>query len=240
MTRVAIIAAVAGELKPLVRGWARESRNGVDLWRRRRGDVEWIAAIAGIGVDAAARAFAEVEGAGPIDAVISAGWAGALSGDLVAGRAYLVSGVIDGRTGERFALPAWNGECLLVTSDRVADPAEKRRLAATYGAGLVDMEAAGVARLAGTRVIPFHCVKGISDGPGDRLPDLNAFITENGQFRLVRFILFSIVRPWHWPALARLSENSGKSALAISESVQSILDAPGSPGRKNGEAADIK
>jgi len=55
MTRVAIIAAMAGELKPLVRGWQHESCNGVDLWRWRfldeKGDpCEWIAACAGAGV----------------------------------------------------------------------------------------------------------------------------------------------------------------------------------------------
>ena len=31
----AIIAAMTGELKPLVRGWQHERRNGVDLWRWR-------------------------------------------------------------------------------------------------------------------------------------------------------------------------------------------------------------
>jgi hypothetical protein len=35
MTRVAIIAAMPAELKPLVRGWRHERRNGVDLWRWR-------------------------------------------------------------------------------------------------------------------------------------------------------------------------------------------------------------
>jgi hypothetical protein len=58
---VAIIAAMPGELKPLTRGWRHVRSNGVDLWRWRFDGGEWIAACAGAGVEAATRAFAEVE-----------------------------------------------------------------------------------------------------------------------------------------------------------------------------------
>jgi adenosylhomocysteine nucleosidase len=224
MTRVAIIAAMADELGPLVRGWRRESRNGVGLWRQRSGEAEWIAAFAGIGAGAAERALAEVERDGPVDAVISTGWAGALSEGFEAGRAYGVSGVACARTGERFPAATPGAGCLLVTSDRVAGREEKRRLREAFGAGLVDMEAAGLARLAAGRGIPFHCVKGVSDGPADRLPDLDGFIAADGRFRIVGFIVFAVFRPWHWPALLRLRVNGSKSAEAIRESVLGILD----------------
>jgi adenosylhomocysteine nucleosidase len=42
-------------------------------------------------------------------------------------------------------------------------------LPATYEAGLVDMEAAGVARLARCAAFPFYCIKGVSDGYSDQL-----------------------------------------------------------------------
>jgi adenosylhomocysteine nucleosidase len=226
MKRIAIIAAMAGELQPLVRGWSRESRHGVDLWCSDQGESEWMAACAGAGVDAAERAFAEIEKDGAIDLVVSTGWAGALSEEFVAGRAYPVSGVIDARTGERFAVAGQSAECWLVTSDRVADQAEKRRLAAAYGAGLVDMEAAGVARLAAMRGLPFYCLKAVSDGMADRLPDFNGFISANGQFQSARFIFFALLRPWHWPALMRLGENSRKAAQAIAESLRDLLEHP--------------
>jgi len=87
------------------------------------------------------------------------------------GHAYDVSTVIEARTGERFVAACPPNDCCLVTSSRVAGAAEKKRLASTYEAALVDMEAAGVARLAKMRGIPFYCVKGISDGPSDQLPD---------------------------------------------------------------------
>jgi adenosylhomocysteine nucleosidase len=255
VTRVAIIAAITGELKPLVRGWRRERRNGVDLWSWRFDEGEWIAACAGAGAEAATRAFAEAERAfkeaeeadssprsqdrdlghpGPVDFVISTGWAGALTEELKPGRAYFVSGVIDARSGERFRPAIWSQELWLVTSPKVAGAAEKQRLAAAYGASLVDMEAAGVARLAQMRGIPFYCVKGVSDGYRDNLPDFNRFISADGKFRLIRFILFALVRPCYWLALARMGENSRKAAESIKESILDFLDERAYIRKRNG------
>jgi adenosylhomocysteine nucleosidase len=223
LRRIAIIAAMPGELKPLIRGWSHETRHGVDLWRSRHGEDEMIATCAGAGVNAAKRAFAEIEKGGAIDAVFSVGWAGALSEEFVAGQAYRVSGVIDARTRERFNAAGESAECWLVTSDKVADQAEKRRLAAAHGAGLVDMEAAGVARLAAERGIPFYCIKGVSDGLADRLPDFNRFISAEGKFQQIRFVLFAKLRPWLWPMLLRLGKNSKKSAQGIRDALFNIL-----------------
>src|SRR5205809_29396 len=103
MTRIAIISALPGELKPLVSGWQHERHDGgVDVWQTRRGNAEWVVACAGMGQHSATRAFAEVEKSGPVDRVISAGWAGALREDIEVGKAYRAGGVVDLRTGERF------------------------------------------------------------------------------------------------------------------------------------------
>src|SRR5579885_2819256 len=147
MTRTAIIAAFPGEMKPLVRGWPHSVRNGVSFWAQRDAEDEWIAACGGAGQDAARRAFAALEDGGPIDLVFSIGWAGALRGSFAPGSAHNIAGVIDIQTGERFSCDAESGEAWLVTSPRVCDEEEKRRLASTYGAGLVDMEAAAIARM---------------------------------------------------------------------------------------------
>ena len=224
MRRVAIIAAMAGELKPLVRGWRHESRNGVDLWRLSRGEGAWIAACAGAGTDAATRALVEVEKDGAVVMVLSAGWAGALRETYATGSAYRVARVIDARTGEDFGTASRAGECCLVTAGGFADQAEKRRLAAVHGADLVDMEAAGVARAAGRRGIPFSCVKGVSDGADDRLPAFDGFLKPDGRFAWARFILFAALRPWRWPALARLGANSRQAARSIRDCLLDILD----------------
>jgi adenosylhomocysteine nucleosidase len=243
MTRTAILAAMPGELKPLVRGWRHERLNGVDLWRHSIDGAEWIAACAGAGADAATRAFAEAEKCGPLDNVVSTGWAGALREDLVPGGAYWVPGVIDARTGERF-VTAVAGSSVdespksqnrdmgqpglwLATSPKVANAAEKQRLAAAYGAGLVDMEASAVARLARMRGIPFYCIKGISDGYRDQLPDFNRFISSNGRFKLILFIAFVLLRPRYWPALMRMGENSRRAAHSIAASLLDFLEESG-------------
>jgi adenosylhomocysteine nucleosidase len=224
MTRVAIIAALPGELKPLVRGWPHSSRNGVKFWAQRDAEEEWIAACAGAGQAAATRAFAAIEDGGPIDLVFSVGWAGALTDEIATGTAHSVAGVIDAKTGERFHCEAGAGARWLVTSPVVAGAKEKQRLASAYGAGLVDMEAAAIARLAAMRGIPFYCVKGVSDGFRDNLPDFNRFIAANGQFRLAGFIFYALLRPWHWPGLIRMGENSKRAAKAIAESLREILE----------------
>jgi adenosylhomocysteine nucleosidase len=234
MKRIAIIAAFPDELRPLVAGWRRESRDGVHLWRLSHGAVEWVAACAGVGADAATRAFAQIERLGAVDSVLSTGWAGALREDIATGRAYRVSEVVDAGTGERFRVSDRPQACLLVTSPQIAHAQEKRRLASAYAASLVDMEAAAVARLAAARGVPFRCVKGVSDALADQLPDLNGFISSDGQFHLVRFALFAMLRPWHWPALVRMGGNSRKAAHGIRESLLEILDEQGTITKPDG------
>ena len=224
MTRVAIIAAIPGELKPLVRDWPHSRRGTIHFWALRNEEEEWIAACAGAGLDAATRAFAGIEDGGPIDLVISIGWAGALADQCVPGHAYNVAGVFDARTGERFNCDAGAGSYWLVTSPRVADRTEKLRLSSTYKAALVDMEAAAVARLAAMRSIPFYCIKGVSDAFDANLPDFNRFIDPNGQFQTPKFVLFALLRPWIWPALIQMGENSKKASQSITERLHELLN----------------
>lgn len=240
MKRIGIVAAMPGELKPLVTGWKRARQNGLDLWICRQGERELVATCAGAGQSAATRAFAAIEQRGAIDAVLTVGWVGALAKEYVPGRAYRIAGVIDQQTGERFAAAGAlaagvrkesgtqqreaHGEGVwLVTIPRVADAAVKTQLRAAYGAALVDMEAAAVARLAAMRGIPFLGVKGVSDGVEDKLPDLNRFMGPAGEFHLARLIVFVLPRPWLWPALLRMGENSQKASNALAEELQILL-----------------
>lgn len=216
-----------GELMPLVHGWPHSTRNGIHFWAQRDEEEEWIAACAGAGQNAATRAFAGIEDGGPIDLVFSLGWAGAMRPDVPPGGAFNVAGVIDAQTGERFNCDAGTGDEWLVTAARVANEPEKRRLADAYGAALVDMEAAAVARLASMRGIPFYCIKGVSDALEARLPDFNRFITSDGQFQLISLVLFAAIRPWHWPALIRMGENSKKAAQSMTKCLLGFLDERG-------------
>jgi adenosylhomocysteine nucleosidase len=224
MSRIAIIAALPGELKPLVRDWSGKSAKGVNVWRHGEGPDEWIAACAGMGAAPVLRAWNEITKEGSIDVLFSIGWAGALREEFAAGRAYNIAGVIDAESGERIRTSDTSEDTWLVTSPRVADRAEKARLASAYGAGLVDMEAFGLARVAAQHSIPFYCIKGVSDGPQDRLPDFNRFISVDHHFRLTRFIFFAFLRPWLWPSLMSLGEHSNHAARNIRQLLLAALE----------------
>jgi adenosylhomocysteine nucleosidase len=222
MTRTALIAALPAELKPIVRGWKHEHRNGVHTWAHRDENL-YVAACAGMGQAAATRAFSAVEESAPIDLVFSLGWAGALRPGIAAGSAHNIGGVIDTRTGERFRCDAGAGDLWLVTSPTVANHEEKLRLSETYAASLVDMEAAAIARLAQMRGIPFYCLKGVSDPLNARLPDFNRFIGPDGQLKTALFVLDALVKPWYWPALLQMGENSKKASQSIADALVEFL-----------------
>ncbi len=224
--RIGIIAALPGELKPLVKGWQRIASNaaGVKKWTLSRGEDTWIAVCAGMGADAARRAYANAASDGPLNMLLSVGWAGSLHPEVGPGTVHIPTTVIDSQTGEQFLLTEGGRRSRLVTTVRVADSAEKARLAATYpGAVLVDMEAATVARIAEMHGIPFLCIKGVSDAVGADLPDLNPFIDQKGHMRLAGFLLHVALRPRYWPSLLHLGKNSTRAAEGMRDLIMEFM-----------------
>jgi adenosylhomocysteine nucleosidase len=228
---ILIVAALSGELKPLVKhgsakSWRRvKSSPGTEVWEYRHPDGCWLAACAGMGGDRAALAFAEAAKFAAIDIVCSIGWAGALKSEVPVSTVWSPSLIVDTRTGERFRpsywLPKWPA---LATSSHVADAEEKRRLVATYGVSLVDMEASTVARIAQGQSIPFYCFKAVSDGANADLPGLNPFIGYDGQIRMLPFLLHVALRPVLWAGLIRLAKHSTAAAKNLAESVYNWID----------------
>src|ERR1700679_2158602 len=162
MRRIGIIAAMPGELKPLVQGWKQvRASHGEAAWKGTIDSTACVAVCAGMGKQAAERACAFAAEGGPLDALVSVGWAGALSCGMQPGSAYVLNEVVDGETGEEFATnsPPREGNApplKLVTIDHVAHVEEKRSLGTQYQAVLVDMEAATVAQVARRQGIPFY------------------------------------------------------------------------------------
>jgi adenosylhomocysteine nucleosidase len=224
--RIAIIAALPGELKPLVKGWRGVATNvsGLKKWILTRDADTWIAVCAGMGAEAALRAFASAVADSPVDILLSIGWAGSLHPEVHPGTAQVPTVVIDAQTGEQFSLTEGKRKWRLVTTAGVAGEAEKKRLAATYsGAVLVDMEAATIARLAEMHGIPLLCIKGVSDAAGATLPDLNPFIDPRGRMRMARFLAHIAVRPRFWPSLLHLGKNSARAADAMRDLIMKFM-----------------
>ncbi len=224
--RIAILAALPSELKPLVKGWKREmAPRHVSVWTHvdRDGD-ELLAVCAGMGADAARRAFGAAETDGALDLVMSVGLAGATGAATGLGEVSCLSEVIDVQTGERFALTEGKRKLRLATVAHTADAAEKARLAATYGAVLVDMEAATVARLAAMRSLPMCAFKAVSDAADAVLPNIDRFVNSEGQLQTGRFVAHVALRPRYWGAVAGLARGSRLASAALAEKLRLFLE----------------
>jgi adenosylhomocysteine nucleosidase len=218
-TRIAIIAALPGELKPLVQGWKQTAEH---VWTGSIGGHACMAIAGGIGAAAANRAVSLARSELDPTVLVSYGWAGALTCAVKPGMACTISEVVDTTSGKRFA--TCNPEGMrLITLNRVAHANEKRKLAERNQAVLVDMEAAAVARIAHQRRLRFYCFKGVSDGYTDRLPDFSRFISWEGQLRMPKFLTYVAPRPWYWASLARLGAQSRTAASALAELARASL-----------------
>ena len=229
MSRIAIIAALPGELKPLVANgtWRRPGPSiagGPEVWTGTVSGHEAIALAGGIGPASAASAVERALSHGRVDALISYGWAGAITCAVKPPDAFVISEIIDYSSSEHFMTRSAGG-LRLITLDHVAGYYEKRPLAEAHKAVLVDMEAAVVARAAARRDLPFYCFKSISDSYTDRLPDFNRFITTDGRFRLPSFVGHAAIRPVYWPALVRLHRNGAQAAVNLAELLSKSIPA---------------
>jgi adenosylhomocysteine nucleosidase len=219
----AIIAALPRELKLLVKGWTRRELPGrVVVYTSGHA----VAACAGMGEARAALAagaamLAQREAGRPVTALISAGLAGACDPTLRAGEIVRAGVVIDSRTGERFDNSQFRQ--VLVTAPAIASVSEKRRLFEAYQASAVDMEAAGVARMASAHGLYFQATKAISDESGYELEGLAGFSTSDGQFRETAFAVHVALRPALWGKVAELAKNSGRAVEALTEEMEAAL-----------------
>jgi adenosylhomocysteine nucleosidase len=225
MKRLGIIAALPGELRPLVQGWEQSAVGHGASYSQTQDGLETVAVYCGIGREPAARACMQAMEGGDLSALVSIGWAGALSPSVQTGIAYNVTDVVDAATGERYVTEDRGRvpEAIkLVTTRRVILRDEKRPLAEDYGAVVVDMEAATVARLARVRGIPFYCYKAVSDSVEESLPDMNPYVTTDGQVRMPQFVASLLVKPYYWPGLVRMGKNSSRGALALAGAVKKL------------------
>ncbi len=219
-SRIAILAALPREVAPLVRDWPVSNvsrREGTSVWECDRA----IVACAGMGSKRVTRALELAELRGPLDLVISVGYAGALRTGMTIDRVYWPAIIIDATTGERFECNDGNGT--LVTTDHGVGREEKLELAARWGADLVDMEAATVARLAQKRNLPFRALRAISDQVEDKLPDLGRFTDERGGFREASFAAYIALHPWLIPSAIKLGRQSAQASQSIAQALRQFL-----------------
>ena len=213
MSRIAIVAALEREVRPLVKEWrvSEKEHAGRSFRFFENGDI--VLVCGGIGAEAARRAAEAVIAIYAPKVIYSAGFAGALDPALKVADILQPGRVFDAGDGSSVKLD--RGEGVLVSFGSVANPAQKARLRDSFGAGAVDMEAAAVARAAEARGVPFAVVKVISDEFDFSFPSMERFVDSNGQFLERRFAWFAALRPWLWPQVARLARNSNRASRAL-------------------------
>lgn len=213
--KIAVVAALEREVRPLIRGWGgREQEHEGRRFRFFEKD-EVVVVCGGIGAAAARRAAAAVIALYAPRIVFSAGFAGALGPELKVGDLLRPSRVINAGDGSSTGIP--DGEGVLVSFGSVANPEQKAELRASYAAQAVDMEAAAVARAAEARGVEFRAVKVISDPHDFAFPAMKRFVDANGKFLEAKFGLFAAARPWLWVRILRLTRNSRRASQVLCE-----------------------
>src|ERR1700677_991202 len=217
MLKIAIIAAMEREVRPLIRGWKVRAIEHAGRQYRLFEDVFENAEVAlicgGVGAESARRATeAVIREVNPAQ-IISVGFAGALDPFLKLGDVVQPCTVINAADGARTELGAGAG--ILVSSATVASKDQKLRLAKSYNASAVDMEAAAVAQGAEARGVEFAALKAISDEADFSVPELDRFVSPDGTFRSIAFTFHAALRPWLWWSTIALARNSSRASHAL-------------------------
>ena len=219
--QIAIVAALPREVRGLVgrvRSDAALASRGISLYRMNGAVV----AAAGMGPSRVSLAVEAALSGGGVMEILSVGLAGACGPAITPGSVVEAGLVVDVRTGERFAAATGDGP-VLVSAEAIASVGEKARLHLAYGAGLVDMEAATVARLARAHGLRFRAIKGVSDAHDFELASLARFSGKQGQFRTAAFAVHTALRPTQWKVAAALGANSKRALASLTLALEAIL-----------------
>ncbi len=217
METILVIAAEARELA----GFAPRlgGRRKLDLPIRFADEGEfagrrWLLAANGPGPELAAAAMRAF---GRPDRVVSTGYCGALDPALQLSDIVICNRVIDTGKDRRFrTADEFGATCL--SGDRVIQTArEKQFLRQSTGAGVVEMEAAGVAAEAEKLGVPFHCIKVVTDTAHEDMGvDFNAARGEDGRFHLKLIALSALKKPHRRiPELLRLNKAASAATARL-------------------------
>lgn len=155
---------------------------------------------------------------GPVRAVVSMGYCGALDRALQVGD-IVVAVEINGIPGN---IPeSWRKYTAgpVVSIDRIANSAAEKAALRAGGAIAVEMEAAGVAERASRAGLPFYCVRVVTDRADETLSiDFNAVRDRSGRIRATGVLISAMRHPWdRVPELLMLARRSRLAARELGE-----------------------
>lgn len=213
MPRVAFVAALEREVRPLIRHWRASEKEHAGRRFRFYENDESVLVCGGIGAEPARRAAEAVIALYRPAIIYSAGFAGALDPKLRIGDPLAPRRVVN--AGDGSSIDTGQGEGVLVSFALVASSGQRAKLAEAYGAQAVDMEAAAVAKTAEARGVSFAAIKAISDERDFAMPEMERFIGADGRFKTGKFAFSVAMRPWMWGATFRLARNSRRASQTL-------------------------
>ncbi|MEM6413442.1 MAG: hypothetical protein AAF720_02160 [Pseudomonadota bacterium] len=119
---------------------------------------------------------------------------------------------------QRLARPIRGADAIIQT------PADKAELYERTGAVAVDMESGGVATASERFGTPFLAIRAIAD-PAERAlppPAMDA-VAADGATKVFSTLMKTIVRPWYFPALLKLGEESKIALSSLETALPEIL-----------------
>lgn len=230
-TRVAVVAAMRPELRPLVQRFGlRSEADAHPVWRGRAGSHELVAAVSSMGTRAASRCTTRLLDAHAVDHVCVVGIAGAIAPELRIGELLQPEAVVDEASGRRVH-PVPLGDAaprgVLLTTDTLhSDPETLTRLRRA-GYVAVDMETAAIGSVAEARGLPWSVFRAISDRAGDPRVDSSVLglARPDGTPEPAAIARLLLGRPWRIPTLVRLGRGMRAAVHASSRALFRALDA---------------
>lgn len=176
----------------------------------------------------------------PVSAIVSLGFAGALTskvavGDIILcarlccsqetplGAGYSDAGLLSVATqalrGKKLCFQQGNSVTVVTP---ISEPKQRQTLGGAFKAEVADMEAYWLARLAQSRRIPFLGVRAISDTLEDNLSPIGRYLGSNHWRRQVVFYFLS--HPHRLGSLFRLYKNARRARESLTGFVEAFVD----------------
>lgn len=233
-TRVAIIAPMPNELRPVVKmlGLQRTGeQGGMPVYGGSVGAIEVVATRTGIGPQLAHAATERLLASTAVDRVIVAGIAGGIEPVSAVGDLVVPEEVVDKATGQRFqATPAGDvtPKGVIRTGDAADYDLDSDEIAALRAAGVtaLDMETAAIARACQDHDVPWLAFRAISDMAGDESigPGVMTLVNPDGTPRPWAAIRFLVAHPRRIPRMARLARDANAATVAAARAaVRSVV-----------------
>ena len=222
MFDLAIVAALDWERRAVTSALRDVTAAGARRWTARlaAGRAEILVVQTGVGPERARTAARDVPDA---RAFLSCGCAGALAPWLRPGDVVVASSIVpvggDGRAAD--PMPADTGVAAsaaacgirihvgaFVSTPTVLWTAREKASTGVADALVVEMEGAALAAEARARGIPFMAVRVVLDVQAQAVPALDVLDEATGEIRMARAAAAVALRPWAWPAVARLARQT--------------------------------